>query len=88
MIAERSAALTGWFNSHEPGADDDSLLSSVTLSFTPPEMTALTTELSEVLERHAAAVRDRPAPDGSRRVRVHTDVFPLPARTDPDAPER
>ena len=82
VIAERSAALTGWFNSHEPGEDDDTLLTSVTLSRTRPEMAALTAELTEVLERHAAAVRDRPAPDGARRVRVHTDVFPLPNRTD------
>ena len=77
VIAERSAALTGWFNSHEPGEDDESLLSSVTLSLTAPETAALTAELREVLERHAAAVRDRPAPVGARRIRVHTDVFPL-----------
>lgn len=66
---------------NEPGEDDDTLLTSVTLSLTRPEMAALTAELTEVLERHAAAVRDRPAPDGACRVRVHTDVFPLPNRT-------
>jgi len=81
VIAERSAALTGWFNAHQPGADDDSLLSSVTLSLTAPEVTALTTDLSELLERHLAAVRDRPVPDGARRIRVHTDVFPLPGES-------
>lgn len=76
VIAERTTALNAWFHGHDPD-DDDAMLSSATLALTKTEADALTTELGEVLTRHAAAVRDRTPPEGSRRYRVHADVFPL-----------
>jgi DNA-binding transcriptional ArsR family regulator len=83
VIAERAAALTAWFNAYQADENATDLLSSSTLSLTAAEAEALTTELNELLERHAAAVRERRPPDGARRFRVHLDVFPLPGEPEP-----
>lgn len=83
VIAERTAALTAWFNALDPDLEDASLLSSSSLSLTDAEAEALTAELSGVLKRLAEAVRDRAVPPDARRYRVHLDVFPLPGGSDP-----
>jgi DNA-binding transcriptional ArsR family regulator len=85
VIAERAAALTAWFNAYQPDDASTDLLSSSTLALTTEEAEALTVELNEVLERYVTEARDRHPAEGSRRYRVHLDVFPLPG--DPAADE-
>ncbi len=78
-IAERAAALTSWLDHLAPANGEPGLLSAATLPLTNSEAEALIAELSELLQRHSAEVKDRTAPTGARRFRVHLDVFPLTA---------
>ncbi|MGC3995976.1 MAG: helix-turn-helix domain-containing protein [Propionicimonas sp.] len=83
-IAERAAALTSWLDHLDPtSADDQGALTRANLRLTAQEADALAAELSEVLERHSAAVRGRTPPPGAGRYEVHVDVFPLAVPEEP-----
>lgn len=81
-IAERAAALTSWLDHLAPANGEPGLLSAATLQFTKAEAEALIAELSELLQRRSAEVKDRTPPAGARRFRIHLDVFPLAAEPD------
>lgn len=77
VIAERAATLTTWLENFDPTAEIPGQLASTTLSLTDAEAEELAAELSGILARTADALRDRTPPAGSRRYRVHADVFRL-----------
>lgn len=78
VIAERAATLTRWWE-HLDGTMDaaNGQLSSSTFDLTDDEATALIGDLMKTVKRYSQLTHDRPAPEGSRRYRVHTDVVPL-----------
>lgn len=83
VVDERTRTLQTWWASVDHAApwDDAALHTTSTSDLTFEEAQALGEELQAVLDRHAAAAKERKRAgerDGRRRVRVYLDVFPLP----------
>ena len=77
--AERAAALNSWIDSLTPDSPEwVGTLSAATVVMTLEEVETFSEELRAFLEEKVAPWRGRELGEGMRRVRVHTDVFPLP----------
>lgn len=81
-IAERTTALTAWLGDLEQREDraDVGQLTSSTLALTDAQAEQLVAELAELGERWGAIDKAGEAQEGTRRIRVHLDAFPLAPR--------
>lgn len=75
-IAERTAALASWLENLDPTTDEPGLMSAATLTLTLAQAEQLTSELSELVQKFKES-QDTADSEGTRRYRIHLDVFPI-----------
>jgi DNA-binding transcriptional ArsR family regulator len=75
-IAERTAALASWLENLDPTTEEPGLMSAATLNLSLAQAEQLTTELGELVKKFQESRADDGS-DGTRRYRVHLDVFPI-----------
>ncbi len=78
-LAERAQAMTAWAE-HLDVTWEAQLMSTSTLVLTQDEAAALAERVMAVVDEYKGISDSRPGPDehtGTRRVRVHVDVFPV-----------